>query len=185
MRKKNEFKPVKLGFNTIEETAYKKQLKDKQHAFNNIIGFCYRHLKELEQQQLYNEPYEHFKERIMDVNKDLFKGISFERIAFLKEIELSEYKEMVHRFESIEIELDAMTLEPTEEADFNIYSINEEENSLYYALQQSVKGFNLYKSILPSAQLTYLLTGITFDHVSKTYKVDTRNIIYSRRERGL
>ena len=92
---------------------------------------------------------------------------------------------MVHRFESIEIELDPMTLEPKEKADFNIYSICEEENSLYYALQQSVKGFNLYKSVMPSVQLSYLLTGITFDHISKTYKVDTRNIIYSRRERGL
>ena len=94
MRKTTEFKPVKLGFNTVEETTFKKQLKDKQNAFNDIIGFCYRHLKELEQEQLYKKPYEYFKERIMELNKELFKGISFERIAFLKEIELLEYKEM-------------------------------------------------------------------------------------------
>ena len=182
--KTTKFKPLKLAFNDFEHKRYLDNLKDKQTAFTDLLGFCYRYLKEIEQEKLYKEPYQYFADRIVESAKPQFEGISFDKIAFIKDIDVSEFKEIVLRFSGINIELNPMTLEPICEPDFNIYSLNEDENRLYYSLQQMVKGMNLYRSIAP-AQLQQMLRGVHFNHGTSKYEVDTRNILHTRRERGL
>jgi hypothetical protein len=183
--KKTEFKKVKISYDELMMKNFEFKLKQKRKVFNEMLSFVEHHIPELNKKSLYKNPLKYVEKEILKANQEQFSGISFHRIAFLIELDISTLNDLIREFDSIDIDINPDTLEPTETPDCNVYTLNEAENTMYYALQQITKGLNLYNSA-HKVQLSYLLSGgIKFDFGKHSYEVNPRLIIHSRRDRNL
>jgi len=177
-----EFKPMKLHFDAGKEKAFNEKLDAKLEAFVDLQNLIEEHVEITDRVKLYEAPLETFNELLIASAEGEFKTLSFEKLAFLKDIDLSLFREVELRLKGIDLEIDPMTMKAVHTPDFWLYTQSINENKQLIAYNQIANGLNLHHSINPQP-MQQVMNNISFDYGTNTYQTKGINLVYSRRVR--
>lgn len=128
-------KKLKIGFSDQAETQYLNNLQAKQIAFQSLADYTLEYVEDIDLNALYKAPYEYSIQIVANKFKDAYKSAKIEKIFDIIGFSVMKVERLSKELSSIDIQINANTLEPLETVDFNIYAETAEQIEKYKAVK--------------------------------------------------
>ena len=123
---------LNIGIDKKRVKAYELNLKNKQNLFNDAREYCTQFVKISSFKAFSDNMMEYFAECFKSEHgKDFSKLMTYEKCCEMSGIELHRIRAYQNAYDTIDIELNPLTLEPTAEADHCTYLNSEAEITKY------------------------------------------------------
>jgi hypothetical protein len=175
---------MKVGYNKEQEKVFKRDLEVKQNAFRTAKTYAEQFIN-VDATEFYRDFTQAFKTAFITKHRNDFPPIvSDDKMLELSGVELKRLIELQKVFNSINIELNPDTLEPTDEPDFGIYITGEKQLELYNQLKticDNVNDFRKVSNIQPASFIQAFGGALTFDWSTATIQPNVAYIQMNRR----